>query len=93
MCVVQLMAVQIHAAQYSDMEYDTIFIGCNWVSTWWQWSVHLYKKYVRGRYIQKKKQNQNNTKAQNTQNRKKNIQNKKTNIKRILENTSRVIIK
>jgi len=22
-----------------DIWYDMIFIYCNWVSTWWQWSV------------------------------------------------------
>jgi uncharacterized membrane protein len=36
---------------------------------------------------------QNNTKAQNTQNRKQNIQNKKTDLKRILRNISRAVCK
>jgi hypothetical protein len=22
--------------------YDMIFINCDWVVTWWQWSVHVY---------------------------------------------------
>jgi hypothetical protein len=35
----------------------TIFIYCNWVSTWWQWSVNLYKHkrqlYTKGETIHK----------------------------------------
>ena len=60
-------------------------IHCSWVSTRWQWSVNLYTnrkettKYVR----------RNNTKTQNTLNRKRNVQNKKeANNKK---NTKRVI--
>jgi len=39
--------------------YD-IFIYCSWVSTWWQWSVDLYKN--RKETAQKEKQYKNSTK-------------------------------
>jgi hypothetical protein len=61
------------------MWYDTIFIYCNWVSIWWQWSVNLYQNR-KGTTIHKTRNN--------TQNNKKpwmyKIQNKKTNTKIVL---------
>jgi len=45
-----------------------IFIYSNWVSTWWQWSVDLYKdrKETAQKEKQKTKQYKNDTKTQNT---------------------------
>jgi hypothetical protein len=70
--------------------YGVIFFNCSWVSSWWQWSVNLYKNRKETTVYMRRNTTQNNTKTQNTQNRKKNINNKKTNIKRIIKNIKRV---
>jgi hypothetical protein len=46
------------------MIYDMIFIYCNWVSTWWQWSVNLYKNRKETAIYKRGNITQNNTKAQ-----------------------------
>jgi hypothetical protein len=57
----------------SYANYDVIFINCNWVSNRWQWSVNLYtNKEAAAIYTRRE-----NTKTQNTQNRKQNIKNRK----------------
>ena len=67
-------------------------INYNWVSTRWQWSVNSDTN-KKGTVIYMTRNNtQNNTKTQNTRNRKENIQNKTTNIKRITKkNIKRVL--
>jgi hypothetical protein len=46
-----------------------MLINCDWVATWWQWSVHLYtNKKKESNYTHKETDTQNNTKTQSTQN-------------------------
>jgi hypothetical protein len=52
------------------MIYDMIFIYCNWVSTRWQRSVDMYKNRKETAIYRRGNDVQNNTKTQNTQNRK-----------------------
>jgi len=47
-----------------------IFIYCNYVSTRWQWSVDLYKNKKETAVYKRRNSTQNNTKTQNTQNKK-----------------------
>ena len=55
-----------------DMIYDMIFIYCNWVSTLWQRSVDLYVNRKETAIYRRGNNTQNNTRTQNTQNRKEN---------------------
>jgi hypothetical protein len=52
-----------------NMKYD-IFIYCNWFSTRWQRLVNLYKNGKEAATYKRRNNRQDNTRAQNTQNRK-----------------------
>jgi hypothetical protein len=47
-----------------------ILLYCNWLSTWWQWSVSWYKNRKETAIYKKRNNTRNSTKTQNTQNRK-----------------------
>jgi hypothetical protein len=49
--------------------YDIYDIYCGLVSTWWQWSVNLYKNRKETAIYKRRNSAQNNTKTQNIQNR------------------------
>jgi len=69
----------VGATAWLRVLYDTWYIYWNWVSTWWQWSVNVYKKmgewqiYTEGETIHKTIQNAEYTKQKNTRNKNTNI--------------------
>jgi len=46
---------EINSKHEAALCYNIIFIDCNGVSTRWQWSINLYKKWEKDSYIQKEK--------------------------------------
>jgi len=65
--------------------YDTIYVFCNLVSTWWQPSVNLYKDRKTVSCIERRNNTQNGTKTQNTWHRKKKHTKRESKHKKVLK--------